>query len=87
MLVVAIDTKKVAVDIEYIHPRNESLLQNVRIPDSQYSPRENFYLQWCAKECLVKYLDLTNTETSDVNGVLDGKIDMFIQSCLEKRIN
>ncbi len=29
----------------------------------------------------------TNTETSDVNGVLDGKIDMFIQSCLEKRIN
>jgi phosphopantetheinyl transferase len=66
MLVVAIDTKKVAVDIEYIHPRNESLLQNVRIPDSQYSPRENFYLQWCAKECLVKYLDLTNTETSEM---------------------
>lgn len=66
MLVVAVDTKKVAVDIEYIHPRNESLLQNVRIPDSQYSPRENFYLQRCAKECLVKYLDLTNTETSEM---------------------
>ena len=67
LLVLAVDTKKVAVDIEYIHPRDESLLQNVHIPDSPFSPRENFYLQRCAKECLVKYLDSTSTEMSEMS--------------------
>jgi len=66
LLVIAIDSKKVAVDTEYINTRDESLLQNVHIPDSPFSPRENFYLQWCAKECLVKYLDLTSSEMEEM---------------------
>lgn len=66
MIIVTIDSKKVAVDLEYIHPRDESLLQNVHIPDSPFSPRENFYLQRCAKECLVKFLDLTSSEMSEM---------------------
>ena len=66
LLVLAVDTKKVAVDIEYINTRDESLLQNVRMPDSPYSPRENFYLQRCAKECLVKYLDLSSSEMDEM---------------------
>lgn len=66
LLVIAIDSKKVAVDIEYIQPRDESLLQNIHVPDSSYSPWENFYLQRCAKECLVKYLDLTSSEMSEI---------------------
>lgn len=66
LIVIAIDSKKVAVDVEYIHPRNEILLQNSNIPDSSYSQRENFYLQRCAKECLVKFLDLTSTEMQEM---------------------
>ena len=66
MLAITIDSKKVAVDVEYIRPRDESLLQNVHVPDSPFSPRENFYLQWCAKECLVKYLDLINSEMEEM---------------------
>jgi phosphopantetheinyl transferase len=66
MLVLAVDSKKVAVDVEYIDTRDESLLQNVHIPDSPYSIWENFYLQWCAKECLVKFLDLTSSEMDEM---------------------
>lgn len=66
MIVVAIDSKKVAVDVEYIYPRNELLLQNVNIPNSSYTIRENFYLQRCAKECLIKFLGLTNTEMQEM---------------------
>ena len=66
IIAVTIDSKKVAVDLEYIRPRDESLLQNVRIPDSPFSPWENFYLQRCAKECLVKYLDLTSTQMDEM---------------------
>ena len=67
LIAVAIDFKKVAVDLEYVRPRDESLLQNVHIPDSPYSPWENFYLQRCAKECLVKYLDLTSSEIQEMS--------------------
>ena len=63
----AIDTKKVAVDLEYIRERDESLLKNVHIPDSQYGPWENFYLQRCAKECVVKFLDVTNNEMQEMS--------------------
>ena len=66
MIVIAIDSKKVSVDIEYIHPRHEGLLENSFIPDSSYSQRENFYLQRCAKECLVKYLDITMAEMQEM---------------------
>ena len=48
--------QKVAVDLEKIVPRDLSLLQN------GISSRDTFYLQWCAKECLVKYLDLDFSE-------------------------
>ena len=66
MIVIAIDSKKVAVDVEYIRPRNELLIQNVNIPNSSYTIRENFYLQRCAKECLVKYLGVTSTEMQEM---------------------
>ena len=66
LLIVAIDTKKIAVDIEYVKPRDESLLQNLHIPDSSFSPWENFYLQRCAKECLVKYLSLNSSEMNEM---------------------
>lgn len=67
IIAVTIDSKKVAIDLEYIRPRDESLLQNVKIPDSPFSPWENFYLQRCAKECLVKYLDLTSSEMGEMS--------------------
>jgi phosphopantetheinyl transferase len=63
----AIDTKKVAIDLEYIRERDDSLLKNVRIPDSQYGPWENFYLQWCAKECVIKFLDINSKEMSEMS--------------------
>ena len=66
IIAVTIDSKKVAIDLEYIRPRDESLLQNIHIPDSPFWPRENFYVQWCAKECLVKYLDLTSSEMQEM---------------------
>lgn len=66
LIAVTIDSKKVAIDLEYIRPRDESLLQHVHVPDSPFSPWENFYLQWCAKECLVKYLDLTSAEIENM---------------------
>lgn len=67
MIGMAIDTKKVAIDLEYIRERDESLLKNVRIPDSQYSPRENFYLQRCAKECVVKFLNINSQEMHEMS--------------------
>ena len=70
LVMVAVDTKKIAVDIESIRPRNESLLQNVHVPNSPYGQWENFYLQRCAKESLVKYLDL-KAEDMDEMTVFD----------------
>ena len=69
MIWMAIDTKKVAVDLEYIRERDESLLKNVHIPDSQYSPWENFYLQRCAKECVVKFLNVNSKEISEMSAL------------------
>ena len=67
LVMVAVDTKKIAVDIEYIRPRNESLLQNIHnIPNSPYGQWENFYLQRCAKESLVKYLDLKAEDMNEM---------------------
>ena len=72
-LMVAIDNKKVAVDIECIHSRDVSLLRNIKIPNSTYSKRENFYIQRSAKECLVKFLNLTSDAMKDM------KISKFAQ--------
>ena len=66
ILMIAVDTRKIAVDIEHINPRDESLLHSAKIPRSSFSPRENFYLQRCAKECLVKLLNLTNNDMKDM---------------------
>lgn len=66
LIAVAIDTKKIAVDLEYIRNRDDSLLQNIHIPDSSYSERENFYIQRCSKECLVKFLSLTSEEMQEM---------------------
>ena len=65
-MMIAIDNKKVAVDIEVIHHRDVSLLRNVKIPRSQYTKWENFYIQRCAKECLVKFLNLTSSDTKEM---------------------
>lgn len=65
-LMLAVDNKKVAVDIEIIHHRDVSLLRNVKIPNSKYSKWENFYIQRCAKECLVKFLDLTSNDMKNM---------------------
>ena len=67
MIWMAIDTKKVAIDLEYIRERDESLLKNVHIPDSQYGPRENFYLQRCAKECVVKFLNTNSNQMQEMS--------------------
>jgi hypothetical protein len=45
----ALDTAKVVVDVEKVVERDEALLK---------STWEDFYVQWCGKECLVKWLDL-----------------------------
>lgn len=66
LLIFAVDNKKVAVDIEYIHTRDRSLLRNVKVPNSPYSKRENFYIQRAAKECLVKFLNLTSNDMKDM---------------------
>ena len=66
LLMVIIDTKRVAVDVEYVSPRDESLLQNVHIPESSFSPWENFYLQRCSKECLTKFLSLNSDEMQEM---------------------
>lgn len=66
ILMMAVDNKKIAVDIEHINQRNDSLLHKVKIPHSNYSTRENFYLQRCAKECLVKFLNLTSNDMKDM---------------------
>ena len=65
-MMIAIDNKKVAVDIEVIHHRDVSLLRNIKIPRSQYTKRENFYIQRCAKECLIKFLWLTSEEMKEM---------------------
>ena len=65
-LVIAVDNKKVAVDIEFIHHRDASLLRNVKILKSPYNNWENFYIQWSAKECLVKFLNLTSNDMKDM---------------------
>lgn len=65
-LMIAVDNKKVAVDIEIIHHRDVSLLRNIKIPKSPHNKRENFYIQWSAKECLVKFLNLTSNEMKEM---------------------
>ena len=71
MLLFAIDKEKVAVDVEKIVERDEALLEDVILLNEKIplNPlfrkgeiRENFYLQRCGKECLVKYLNLTSKE-------------------------
>lgn len=66
-LVIIIDSNKVAVDLEFILPRDESLLNWITILSEDFSKRENFYIQRCAKECLIKYLDLNIEEMQNIN--------------------
>jgi len=66
LLMIAVDDTQIAVDFEYMHPRDASLLNDVKLPHSKFSPWENFYIQWTAKECLVKFLDLTSNEMREM---------------------
>lgn len=68
-LLFAVDVQPLAVDIEKIIERDTSLLKNISLLKASFSVWENFYFQWCAKECLVKYLNLSATET----------VNMYIQ--------
>jgi len=54
----AVDEQNVTVDVEWMIPRDEGLL--VWISDFWLGLEiwEVFYLQWTAKECIVKYLNL-----------------------------
>jgi hypothetical protein len=49
----ALDTANVVVDVEKIVERDKVLVATTR---------EAFYIQWCVKECLVKWLDLKLAE-------------------------
>lgn len=61
----AISQTKIAVDVEKIIERDSSLLALVStIPN--WSLWESFYLQRTAKECLIKYLNLTQSEMSEM---------------------
>ncbi|MDR2415437.1 MAG: hypothetical protein LBD75_02235 [Candidatus Peribacteria bacterium] len=52
----AIATQKIAIDMEQLVEREKSLLQ------PPFTSWEAFYVQWCVKECLVKFLSLTFLE-------------------------
>ena len=52
----AVDKQKVVVDVEKIVERDEGLLQDER--KTSANSWEEFYVQRCVKECLVKWLDL-----------------------------
>jgi len=69
LLMIAVDNVRIAVDFEYMHPRDASLLNSVNVPQSTFSPRENFYIQRTAQECLVKYLSLTSNEMNEMRVV------------------
>lgn len=64
-IVIAIDNKKVAIDLEYIKPISNQLLKNTSLLED-FSPLECFYIQRCCKECLIKYLDL---KFEDINNI------------------
>jgi phosphopantetheinyl transferase len=60
----ALDQEKVVVDMEKMIARDENLLPKMtKIVDGK---RGNFYLQWCSKECLVKWLDLPLDAVQDI---------------------
>lgn len=66
-IAIAIDDKKIAIDLELIKPRNNILLKGISILDEKLWPRGNFYLQRCAKECLIKYLQLNAEDIISAN--------------------
>lgn len=82
ILMIAVDNRKIAVDIERISQRDNSLLHNVKIAKSPYSKRENFYLQRSAKECLVKLLNLTSNEMKEMKIV---KFDPYHHYSVDER--
>ena len=70
IIAVLIDNKKVAIDIEHLVNRDESLLKDLKILDDSLTEWENFYIQWCWKECLFKYLDLNIHESMNDMSVI-----------------
>jgi len=74
----AVDEKKVTVDVEKVVPRDESLLVGISDFWLGLEIWEAFYLHWTAKECVVKYLDLSLEE------ILDSRIKILGQRKKEK---
>ncbi|MDR0369810.1 MAG: hypothetical protein LBH96_04850 [Candidatus Peribacteria bacterium] len=62
----AVDEQNITVDVEKIIERDEALLYNLPLLNTAFSLWENFYFQWCAKECLVKYLNLRSTQMAQM---------------------
>lgn len=56
LIAIAINNEKIAIDLEIIKPRNDILLNNIPTLNKELWTRENFYIQRCAKECMIKYL-------------------------------
>ncbi|MDD2537379.1 MAG: 4'-phosphopantetheinyl transferase superfamily protein [Candidatus Absconditabacteria bacterium] len=61
LIAIIIGKQKVAIDIEEIKERDSSLLS-----ESGCDDWTDFYLQWTAKECVVKFLDL---QSDDLPGI------------------
>lgn len=95
-LLLAISNKKVAVDMEIIQQRDQSLLKSIqnfpsilkgwndwKKSELKLSDREKFYIQRCAKECLVKFLNLNSEDMTEIsvmslsknqNFIIDGRV-------------
>jgi len=66
LIALAINDKKIAIDLEIIKPRNDTLLKNIPTLNKKLWTRENFCIQRCAKECLIKYLWLNAEHAHDI---------------------
>ena len=58
-VMIALSDQKITVDCELIKPRDPSLLT------TKISSWNDFYIQWCGKECVVKYLNLPFSEVEN----------------------
>lgn len=76
LIAIVIDDKKTAIDLELIKPRNEILLNNIHTLNEDLWQRENFYLQRCAKECVIKYLNLNAEDviSTNINKIIQEEI-------------
>lgn len=63
---IIINNKKTAIDLEFVIPRDPSLLNWITSFNDWFSNRENFYIQRCCKECIVKILNWNSEDMKDI---------------------